>query len=92
MTVVSEQLIEKLAAAEHASWSRWMNYLFSKCSQTPGGHLTIPAGLVQHWERQIDTPYADLSESEKQMDRDEVAHILPFIEAELDAERQRARE
>jgi len=31
--------------------------------------------------RQIETPYAELSEREKQSDRDEVAHILPIIKS-----------
>src|SRR5690349_13503273 len=26
-----EELIERLADKEHASWARWMGYLFSKC-------------------------------------------------------------
>jgi hypothetical protein len=87
--IVSGDLIEQLADAEHASWARWMAYLFSKCEPeleegaqkraVPTGALVIPAALVKHWQRQIDTPYADLSEREKQSDRDEVAQIVPAI-------------
>lgn len=32
----------------------------------------------------MDTPYAELSEQEKQSDRDEVAHILPIINKYVD--------
>jgi hypothetical protein len=78
-------LIEQLADAEHASWARWMEYLFSKCEVhgliQDTGKLCIPAGLVTHWKRQVQTPYADLSDREKQSDREAVARILPFIEA-----------
>lgn len=74
-------LIEALAAAEHASWARWQAYLHSRCIRNPDGSLTIPADLVERWERQIATPYDELSEREKQSDREEVAHILPDIEA-----------
>lgn len=74
-------LIEQLADAEHASWARWMAYLFTKCDAQPDGALLIPAGYVQALRRQIATPYADLTEQERQYDRDEVAHILPLIDA-----------
>lgn len=81
----NHDLIEQLAEQEHASWARWMAYLFSKCERgssddpdNPGGYI-IPAGYVEALQRQIDTPYADLTEEEQQYDRDEVAHILPII-------------
>lgn len=83
--MTEQELIEHLADAEHASWARWMAYLFSKCNA--GEHLpneypemTVPSALVSRWHTQAVTPYADLSEQEKQSDRDEVAHILPFIQ------------
>jgi hypothetical protein len=76
-------LIEKLADAEHASWARWMAYLFSKAPTNRHGERVIPSDLVKRWQRQIDTPYADLTEQEKQSDRDEVARILPMIRAAL---------
>lgn len=78
--MTQEELIEKLADKEHASWANWMKYLFSKCEHTPGGSLIIPPGYVASLQIQIDSPYADLPEQEKQYDRDEVAHILPIIE------------
>ena len=78
--MISEQeLIERLADKEHASWARWMEYLFSKCNRNENGELVIPEPLIWHWQRQIDTPYERLTEREKQSDRDEVAHILPII-------------
>jgi hypothetical protein len=74
------ELIEQLADKEHAGWAHWMSYLFSRCNRNEHGELVIPDVLVWHWQRQIDTPYADLPEREKQSDRDEVAKILPIIE------------
>ncbi len=74
-----QDLIEQLADKEHASWAHWMDYLFSRCPFTEKGDAIIPRELVQSWKRQIATPYAELSEREKQSDRDEVAHILPII-------------
>ncbi|SRR5713101_9297476 len=74
-----QALIEQLADKEHASWARWMEYLFSKCNRNENGELVIPEPLIWRWQKQLDTPYARLSEREKQSDRDEVAHILPII-------------
>jgi hypothetical protein len=77
--MTQEELIEKLADKEHASWARWMAYLFTKCEDNPDGSLTIPSAYVTSLQSQVDTSYADLYEREKQYDRDEVAHILPII-------------
>lgn len=74
------ELLEKLADAEHTSWAHWMKYLFSKCTVDPSGNYVIPKELVDRWQRQLNTSYADLSEREKESDRDEVRKILPIIE------------
>ena len=75
-----EELIEQLSEKEHVSWAHWMHYLFSKCESLPDGSMVIPSELATHWKRQTYTSYENLSEREKQSDRDEVAHILPIIE------------
>ena len=80
------ELIEQLAAIEHERWADWQRYLHSKCSWGPNGGLTIPTELVARWERQIDTPYAGLSEQEKESDREQVWRYLPIIEEELQAQ------
>jgi hypothetical protein len=82
--MTEEELIEQLASCEHESWSRWMSYLIGeKCETVEGtdghSHLCIPNEPLGQWERQIQTPYAELTEREKQSDRDEVSHILPII-------------
>jgi hypothetical protein len=80
--MTEQELIELLADKEHNSWARWTNYLFNRCDLERGKdsfRYVIPRELVERWKRQIDTPYADLSEQEKQSDRDEVEHILPII-------------
>lgn len=76
-----EELLELLADKEHASWAHWMDYLFSRCLSTNEGDVVIPNELAIRWRRQADTSYSELSEREKQSDRDEVARILPIIRA-----------
>jgi hypothetical protein len=80
------QLIEELAALEHERWAHWQRYLHAQCKPGPDGSLTIPAGLVQRWTEQIDTPYLDLSDEEKDSDREQVYRYLPTIAAALKAD------
>jgi len=75
-----QELIEQLAHEEHAGWAHWMDYVFSRCEPLPDGSLVIPFPLVERWQKQGATPYAHLSEREKQSDRNQVALILPIIE------------
>lgn len=75
-----QTLIEQLAEKEHGSWSHWMQYLFTQCTVNADESVTIPARLVRRWTRQARTNYADLTEQEKQSDRNRVQLILPIIE------------
>jgi hypothetical protein len=43
------------------------------------GSLSIPADLVDRWARQIATAFEDLSEAEKESDREQVRRYLPAI-------------
>jgi hypothetical protein len=62
---------ERLAAIQHEIWTHWMKYQFSVCIKNEDGSLTIPADKVERWERQMATPYSELSEQEKMSDRDQ---------------------
>ena len=77
--MTEQELIEQLADHAHASWTHWMRYLFSRSEMQPDGSVVIPAGLVERWQRQIATSYADLSETEKQSDRNQVMLSLHVI-------------
>lgn len=72
-------LYEKLAAIEHERWSDWQRYVHSLCTRQDDGSLVIPAELVAQWERQIKTDYADLSEAEKDSDREQVDRYWPLV-------------
>ena len=76
---VLESLIEELAAIEHERWSHWQRYVHEKGTRQSDGSLVIPAGLVERWERQMETPYAKLSQKEKESDREQVRKYLPTI-------------
>ena len=72
-------LVEALAAIEHERWADWQRWMHEQCHRTSGGELVIPAALVERWERQIATPYADLSEREKESDREQVRRYWHLI-------------
>jgi hypothetical protein len=80
----ASELMEILAAIEHERWSHWQRYMHGKCKREPDGSLTIPAALVTQWERQSSTPYSELSETERESDRDQVRRYLPVVMEGLD--------
>jgi hypothetical protein len=88
---VIDELVEPLAAIEHERWSHWQRYLHSQCSETKGGMVQFAANLFHRWAVQIETPYANLSEKEKESDRQEVRRYLPLIEKALADQREVGR-
>ena len=74
-----KSIVEELSSIEHQRWSNWQSYVHEQCLQTPEGNLIIPANCVERWNRQISTPYSQLTESEKQSDRDQVNLYLPHL-------------
>ncbi len=75
--VDDKDLRDKIGALTHEQWSGWMKYLFSKCHKI-GDKIIIPDWAIKRWNRQIDTPYFELTEEEKESDRIEADK---FIEA-----------
>ena len=71
---------EQLAAVAHEQWAGWMKYLFEKSKDGDDGCVEIPAEFVARWKRQMNTPYDDLPESEKESDRAEAEKVLRVIE------------
>jgi len=69
--------IEKLAEIQHAIWSHWMRYFFTCCREMPhSGNLIVPFEKVERWTKQANTPYDQLSEEEKESDRDIIRKFL----------------
>lgn len=81
-------LLEQLAALEHERWSHWQRYLHEQCVAGADGSLIIPAELVAKWSAQITTSYSDLSDREKESDREQVRRYLPVIAAALEGRGQ----
>lgn len=56
---MKDKLIEKLSELEHEQWSHWTKYMLDNLTQKN----------IEKWKKQINTPYAELSEEEKESDR-----------------------
>jgi len=75
-----ETLRERLAKVQHSTWSHWMKYLFSVCTRNANGSFTIPSDKAERWMRQLSTSYEELSDSEKNSDREQADKILSILE------------
>ena len=67
--MIDLKIREVLAEHAHDVWARWMKYLFSKMITMSGDILYVPKDLEERWKRQMNTAYKDLSEEEKESDR-----------------------
>lgn len=72
-----EELRENLAAIEHERWSDWQKW----CHKVLRENCPSPdlEKILERWDKQIATPYQDLSEQEKQSDREQVDRYLHLI-------------
>ncbi len=73
------ELLEQLASIEHERWSHWQRYMHGKATCNLDGSLTIPADLVTRWERLMKTPYAQLTDEERESDREQVRRYLTIV-------------
>lgn len=74
------ELFEKLAAIEHERWADWQRYVHSKCMPSADdGIWQIGENFIKHWEKEIATPYSELSEAQKNSDRDQVLRYWKLI-------------
>jgi hypothetical protein len=81
--LTKNEIIEQLAAIEHERWADWQRWCHESGTRNPDGSITLPADCVARWERQIATPYADLSDREKESDREQVYRYLHIIDPML---------
>ena len=75
--------IELLADMVHEVWANWMKYMFEQGHvnrQPPNEQWVMPTDSLEHWTRQMNTPYSELSEKEKKSDREIALRYLELIE------------
>lgn len=81
-----DELFEKLADIEHERWSKWQSYLHSKLTYFEHvingievvGYMLEPED-IERWNRQINTKYTDLTEKEKDSDREQVMRYWDLL-------------
>lgn len=54
------ELMERMAELEHIQWVHWTGYMLDNLTQEN----------IERWKRQIKTPYSELTEKEKESDRE----------------------
>jgi hypothetical protein len=74
------ELFEKLADIEHQRWADWQKYCHSKMTPSADeGIWLIGEKFLKRWDKQINTKYKDLTEKEKDSDRDQVMRYWKLI-------------
>jgi hypothetical protein len=57
---VVEDLVERISEVEHEQWAHWTKYMLDNLTDEN----------IARWRRQIETPYNQLTEREKESDRE----------------------
>ena len=73
------ELRERLSDCQHEIWAHWMRYLFYTSIPLDDGGVKITAENFQRWQRQAVTPYSELSEKEKDSDREQADKVLMVL-------------
>ena len=65
-----KKILEELSELEHKQWAHWTEYMLNNLTDED----------IKRWKRQIETPYSELSEKEKDGDREWAEKVLKIIE------------
>ena len=76
--------LESLAEAQHNIWAGWVKYQIEN-NKMKDGSIRIPADKVASWEKLVNTAYEELSEAEKEKDREQVYEHLSQVPIIRDA-------
>ncbi len=64
-------VIEKLAELEHIQWAKWADHMLKNMTEEN----------IKRWQRQVKTPYHELSEKEKDSDRKWALRVFEIMES-----------
>ena len=79
-TEQDNELREKLAAIEHerwADWQKWVHKVLREANPSPE-----IGDILERWDRQIETPYEQLTDREKASDMEQVDRYWQLITAD----------
>ncbi len=78
-------LLEKLAALEHEQWAHLMGFIGKHATKNQAGlrYAVFTKEEWERWERQMKTPYAGLSEQEKESDKVWARKVLKILSSEV---------
>jgi hypothetical protein len=76
---VTDKILEAVSEQCHKQWSGWTEHFLSKTKECCSEHISMDVTWIDRWRKQIATPYADLTEEEKESDRREARKILEAI-------------
>jgi len=87
---IEEEIMEKLADIEHQRWADWQKWCHKILRENcPSPELEK---VLKRWDKQIATPYSELSEKEKESDREQVRRYLPILSQTLTQIRREERD
>jgi len=72
MILISKSTREKLSDLEHQQWAHWTKYMLDNL--TPEN--------IKRWKEQIETPYNQLTDKEKDSDRAWADKVIEIIEGD----------
>lgn len=81
-----DDLREKLAAIEHERWADWQKWCNKVLRENNPSHEQ--GDILERWDRQIETPYAELSGREKASDMEQVDRQWPLIQEFIASEKR----
>lgn len=72
----AREVMEMLASVQHDIWAHWMKWMREAKSRAGNNFLQQSLEDWVRWSRQLETPYAELSEGEKESDRQVVRDFV----------------
>lgn len=88
------ELYEELAAIQHDIWAHWQKYVHDHKIAWYGTKRVLFSEDIERWDKQISTPYADLTEKEKDGDREQVDkfwHLISGLDTQLSQANERIK-